>query len=134
MLISRRCSEGGTRATRRPTWAGCGRRATRRPSRRSRRAAPPTSGRSVDKEGRMEPVLRGPQAPDGGWACRRPAPGLVRRAVSESGVLPSETLLVGDAERDLEAGRAAGVAVALVRTGKGQRTEAEGGAGDARVF
>jgi len=35
----------------------------------------------------------------------------------------SETIVVGDDERDLEAARRAGVAAALVRTGKGRRTE-----------
>jgi D-glycero-D-manno-heptose 1,7-bisphosphate phosphatase len=60
-------------------------------------------------------------APDAHCDCRKPAPGLVRSAVQDSGIAASETLLVGDDVRDVEAGRAAGVSAALVRTGKGLR-------------
>ena len=56
-------------------------------------------------------------------ACRKPLPGLVRRAVDISGIAARETLLIGDSRRDLEAARAAGVTAALVRTGKGAREE-----------
>ena len=52
-------------------------------------------------------------------ACRKPAPGLLLQALAEEDLDPATTLMVGDAERDLEAGRRAGVATALVRTGKG---------------
>src|SRR5665213_3559358 len=60
-----------------------------------------------------------PHAPAAHCDCRKPAPGLVRRAVAESGIGAAQTLLVGDDVRDVEAARAAGVAAALVRTGKG---------------
>lgn len=62
-----------------------------------------------------------PHAPGSGCACRKPRPGLVQQAVDASGVGVGATLLVGDDERDLAAGRAAGVEVALVCTGKGER-------------
>jgi len=58
-------------------------------------------------------------APEEGCDCRKPAPGLVRRAVSDSGIPPAATLVVGDDVRDLEAAHAAGVDAALVLTGKG---------------
>jgi phosphoglycolate phosphatase-like HAD superfamily hydrolase len=45
----------------------------------------------------------------------------VQRAVEASSVSADETILIGDDERDLVAGRAAGVRVALVCTGKGER-------------
>ncbi len=60
-----------------------------------------------------------PHAPDAGCDCRKPRPGLVEAAIEQSGVAPARSLLIGDDLRDLEAGRAAGVKVALVRTGKG---------------
>lgn len=41
--------------------------------------------------------------------CRKPAPGMILRAIKELGIDPSNSLLIGDSERDLEAGRAAGV-------------------------
>jgi len=62
-----------------------------------------------------------PHAPDEGCDCRKPEPGLVRRAVRDSGVESEATMLVGDDRRDLQAGRAAGAKVALVCTGKGSR-------------
>ena len=64
-----------------------------------------------------------PHAPDAGCDCRKPAPGLVTAAIRASGIDPRATLLVGDDHRDLAAGRGAGIAVALVRTGKGRATE-----------
>lgn len=65
-----------------------------------------------------------PHAPDDGCGCRKPRPGLVRDAVAASGVAASSTLLVGDDVRDIEAAAAAGVAAALVATGKGDRAAA----------
>jgi histidinol-phosphate phosphatase family protein len=62
-----------------------------------------------------------PHAPDDGCECRKPKPELVRRAIRDSGMAAEHTLLVGDDRRDLDAGKAAGVQVALVCTGKGSR-------------
>jgi D-glycero-D-manno-heptose 1,7-bisphosphate phosphatase len=81
------------------------------------------SGASIAK------ILVCPHAPNDGCRCRKPLPGLVIDAVQESNGIPrSHTLLIGDAERDLEAGRAAGIAVALVLTGKGRTTQSGVGA------
>lgn len=57
--------------------------------------------------------------------CRKPAPGLILSALQASGITAGQTLLVGDDLRDIEAGRAAGVAAVLVRTGKGERAAAQ---------
>jgi D-glycero-D-manno-heptose 1,7-bisphosphate phosphatase len=46
-------------------------------------------------------------------------------AVALVGIEKACTLVVGDSRRDLEAGRAAGLETALVRTGKGQVEEPE---------
>ncbi len=77
--------------------------------------------------GALDAVLVCPHAPEAGCACRKPAPGLVETAVTQSGILASETLVVGDDGRDLEAAARAHVASALVRTGKGRQTEAGAG-------
>lgn len=63
------------------------------------------------------------------WAkacdCRKPGPGLLRRAAKDLRLDLAKSVCVGDAPRDLEAGRAAGVgACVLVRTGKGRESEA----------
>jgi D-glycero-D-manno-heptose 1,7-bisphosphate phosphatase len=60
-----------------------------------------------------------------GCDCRKPKPGLLLRAARELGLDLARSICVGDAPRDLEAGRAAGVgACVLVRTGKGRASEA----------
>lgn len=60
-----------------------------------------------------------PHAPDAGCDCRKPGPGLIRQAVEKSGIPAEETIVIGDDLRDLAAGRAAGLRVGLVCTGKG---------------
>jgi len=51
--------------------------------------------------------------------CRKPKPGLVLRAARELDLDLSRSWMIGDAERDLQAGWAAGVRGVLVATGKG---------------
>lgn len=62
-----------------------------------------------------------PHAPDEGCDCRKPSPGLIRQAVEKSGIPAEETIVIGDDLRDLMAGRALGLRVGLVCTGKGPR-------------
>ena len=76
---------------------------------------------AVQAGGRIDRVLMCPHAPSEGCACRKPEAGLLLQAIAESRLPASAALMVGDDNRDLEAGRRAGVAVALVRTGKGAR-------------
>jgi D-glycero-D-manno-heptose 1,7-bisphosphate phosphatase len=73
----------------------------------------------------LDAVLVCPHAPEARCLCRKPAPGLMLAAIARSGLTASETLVVGDDVRDLEAARRAGLAAALVRTGKGRQTEAQ---------
>lgn len=51
--------------------------------------------------------------------CRKPEPGLLLRAAQERGLDLAASWMVGDAARDVEAGRAAGAHAALVLSGKG---------------
>ncbi len=46
--------------------------------------------------------------------CRKPAPGLIRRALTDLGVRPADTWFVGDAWMDAAAGRAGGCRTILV--------------------
>lgn len=75
--------------------------------------------------GALDAVLVCPHAPEAHCLCRKPAPGLIQAAIARSGVGAAESIVVGDDGRDLEAARRAGVAAALVRTGKGRQTEAQ---------
>lgn len=72
----------------------------------------------------LDAVLFCPHAPGQGCACRKPAPGLIQEAIARSGIAAADSLVVGDDQRDLEAAARAGVKAALVRTGKGRKTEA----------
>ncbi|MEE2665553.1 MAG: HAD family hydrolase [Myxococcota bacterium] len=49
--------------------------------------------------------------------CRKPSPGLLERASTELGIDLARSLMIGDSTSDVEAGRRAGAATALVRTG-----------------
>ncbi|WP_063819183.1 D-glycero-alpha-D-manno-heptose-1,7-bisphosphate 7-phosphatase [Herbidospora cretacea] len=46
--------------------------------------------------------------PADGCACRKPAPGMVLSAAARLGVRPADCVVIGDAERDVAAARAAG--------------------------
>lgn len=41
--------------------------------------------------------------------CRKPKPGLILRACKELDIDPAQSILIGDAERDIEAAKAAGL-------------------------
>lgn len=73
--------------------------------------------------GSIDAIFCCPHAPDAGCECRKPAPGLLLAAMRTSGIEAAATLVVGDDARDVAAARAAGVAAALVRSGKGRAVE-----------
>lgn len=82
----------------------------------------------------LDAVLFCPHAPQERCECRKPEPGLIHEALRRSGIAAADSLVVGDAERDLEAAARAGVRAVLVRTGKGRATEAGGGGKDVRIY
>lgn len=69
--------------------------------------------------GTIDHVFVCPHAPSRACACRKPAPGLLLDALRTTGIPRDATIAVGDDVRDVEAGHRAGIAAALVRTGKG---------------
>ncbi|MEW6268433.1 MAG: HAD-IIIA family hydrolase [Thermodesulfobacteriota bacterium] len=64
-----------------------------------------------------------PHGPDDGCACRKPAPGMVRRALALLDVAPGRCALVGDTGADVAAARAAGVRAILVPNDVTRRDE-----------
>ncbi|NAO98289.1 MULTISPECIES: D-glycero-beta-D-manno-heptose 1,7-bisphosphate 7-phosphatase [unclassified Halomonas] len=68
-----------------------------------------------------------PHGPNDNCQCRKPLPGML---IQIQQILGLESLtgswMVGDSLRDLQAGEAVGCATALVRTGKGSKTERAG--------
>lgn len=74
--------------------------------------------------GRIDGVYMCPHSPWDNCDCRKPKPGLFRRAANDHNVDLTDSIMVGDALSDIEAARAAGVGrAALVRTGRGQVQE-----------
>ena len=56
--------------------------------------------------------------------CRKPAPGMLRRAATELGLDLARSFSVGDKWTDVQVGQAAGARGVLVRTGYGRANEA----------
>jgi D-glycero-D-manno-heptose 1,7-bisphosphate phosphatase len=70
--------------------------------------------------GRIDSVFMCPHAPKDECGCRKPKPGLLLQAARELSLDLSQSILIGDAISDLQAGQAAGVyQTVLVRTGLG---------------
>lgn len=65
-----------------------------------------------------------PHRPDEGCDCRKPAPGLLRRAARELGFDLSGVPFIGDKASDVLAARAVGARPILVRTGRGEAAAA----------
>lgn len=63
-----------------------------------------------------------PHGPGEACACRRPQPGLIRRAAASLGVAPEECVVIGDGAGDVAAARAVGARGILVPT---PRTKAD---------
>ncbi|HZB77237.1 MAG TPA: HAD family hydrolase, partial [Solirubrobacteraceae bacterium] len=57
-----------------------------------------------------------PHGPEDGCDCRKPAPGLIRRAAAQLGVDPTRCVVIGDIGADVQAARAAGARGILVPT------------------
>jgi len=63
------------------------------------------------REIRIEKVYYCPHHPDftGDCDCRKPKPGLLLQAIKTYNIDPAESVLIGDTNRDLEAGKRAGI-------------------------
>jgi D-glycero-D-manno-heptose 1,7-bisphosphate phosphatase len=73
--------------------------------------------------GQISGIVFCPHHPADGCSCRKPEPGLLMQIATQLATDPSEFVVVGDSDRDLEAARRAGAKPVLVRTGNGQSTE-----------
>ena len=60
-----------------------------------------------------------PHHPDfsGDCSCRKPKPGLILRACEDLKINPAQSILIGDAKRDIEAAQAAGLRAGIFFTG-----------------
>ncbi len=71
--------------------------------------------------GRVDGVFYCPHRPDEGCSCRKPQPGLLLQAAERLALDLPGSYLIGDAEADMQAGRAVGCRRFLVLTGRGRR-------------
>ena len=70
--------------------------------------------------GQIDGVYVCPHTPDDNCDCRKPKPGLLLRAAKELSINLSQSIMIGDALTDIQAGQQAGVAASiLVLTGRG---------------
>lgn len=91
--------------------------------------------RLAEVGGHIDAIFCCTHSPDERCACRKPAPGLLRRAMAELNHQPDATAFVGDSLRDMQAALAARCVPVLVRTGKGADAEPSARAiGVDRVF
>jgi len=74
---------------------------------------------------RLERIYFCPHHPLEQCACRKPEPGLIQQIVREYCVSPSDCVMVGDKDCDVELGQRAGVPAILVMTGYGADTHRE---------
>jgi len=83
----------------------------------------------------LDGIYSCPHEPGATCECRKPAPGMILRAARELDIDLTRSWAVGDAARDLEAGRAAGCRTVFVHADSypGQRQKAEAAGVDASV-
>lgn len=62
-----------------------------------------------------------PHLPEEGCDCRKPAAGMLLRAVEAEGVDPGMAIMIGDRMSDMQSARSAGASGLLVLTGEGAR-------------
>jgi D-glycero-D-manno-heptose 1,7-bisphosphate phosphatase len=68
----------------------------------------------------IEDVIYCPHRPEENCSCRKPQPGLLIQSAERYGVDLSQSVLIGDALADMEAGATAGCRTILVLTGRGR--------------
>jgi len=66
-----------------------------------------------------------PHTPDDACNCRKPKPGMIEQAAKELNFDPTQCLVVGDRETDIELGQNVGATTFLVATGYGAETNSK---------
>ena len=77
--------------------------------------------------GKVRKILYCTHSPDAGCECRKPGIGLIKQALKSVGKTISHarhTFLVGDTDKDIQAGHKAGCTTILVETGRDKRRDA----------
>ncbi|WP_316569978.1 HAD family hydrolase [Neobacillus sp. YIM B06451] len=70
-----------------------------------------------EKGGKVIDIAYCPHKPDAGCRCRKPEPGMLAALAEKHEINLTESVMVGDHERDIEAGKAAGCKTVFIGTG-----------------
>ena len=84
--------------------------------------------------GQVDAIFHCPHRPEDGCDCRKPRPGLLRRAAETFDLDLQNLPVIGDSQRDLDAAAAVGALPLLVRTGNGEATAAQTAHGAVAVY
>lgn len=79
----------------------------------------------AEQGGEVGLIVHCPHGPDEGCDCRKPKPGMLKAIAQHYGVPLAGVWFVGDSLGDLEAAKAVDSQPVLVKTGKGERTQAK---------
>lgn len=74
--------------------------------------------------GRIHGIAYCPHVEADGCACRKPRPGLLQKLAVKYGLDPSRSVMVGDSDKDLEAGHAMGCRTIFLHTRPADRAAA----------
>lgn len=72
----------------------------------------------AEEGGAIAGIAYCPHKPNAGCECRKPSPGLLFKLAKEHHIELEGSVMVGDHERDIEAGKAAGCKTVFIGTGK----------------
>jgi D-glycero-D-manno-heptose 1,7-bisphosphate phosphatase len=78
----------------------------------------------ADEGAHLDAAYHCPHAANG-CDCRKPLAGMLVRAAQEHGFDLAESVMIGDSDADVLAGRAAGAATVLLRAGGGEAADAD---------
>ncbi|MCD5383172.1 HAD family hydrolase [candidate division WOR-3 bacterium] len=70
----------------------------------------------------LDGIYACPHHPDDGCECRKPKPGLLRRACLDLNIDKRKSYIIGDLETDIELGKREGAKTILVLTGHGRES------------
>jgi D-glycero-D-manno-heptose 1,7-bisphosphate phosphatase len=77
--------------------------------------------------GRIDAIFYCPHTADSGCDCRKPRAGMLERIAGCFNIDLGKSYLIGDSLRDLQAAVSGGAKPMLVLTGKGEKTQKDGG-------
>ena len=77
----------------------------------------------LEKGGRINGIYFCPHDPDDHCTCRKPNNGMIEQILQDYHASPEQTWVIGDSLRDLQAGVKSHCNIALVLTGKGNKTK-----------